>query len=133
MAEEKSLNQYVDYETESWISVCVIDSDLYFICFLLLFFCEQGQPFPGLSSVKSMQYCLNIPAGRGQFTNRSSSATLATNVPSESGTYNPLIGRKVMTRWPEDNNFYEAVITDYNPLEVCSQFWKCFWACLNAK
>lgn len=26
-----------------------------------------------------------------------------------------LIGRKVMTRWPQDNNFYEAIITDYNP------------------
>lgn len=25
-----------------------------------------------------------------------------------------LIGRKVMTRWPQDNNFYEAIITDYN-------------------
>ncbi|CAN1263404.1 Protein EMSY-LIKE 3 [Linum perenne] len=27
---------------------------------------------------------------------------------------NPLVGRKVWTRWPEDNNFYEAIITDYN-------------------
>jgi hypothetical protein len=26
----------------------------------------------------------------------------------------PLIGRKVMIRWPEDNSFYEAVISDYN-------------------
>lgn len=89
-------------------------------------FYEQGQPFPGLSSVKSMQYHSNIPAGRGQFINRSSSGTLATNEPAEPGTYDPLIGRKVMTRWPEDNNFYEAVITDYNPLEVYSQFLKCF-------
>lgn len=29
----------------------------------------------------------------------------------------PLIGKKVRTRWPDDNNFYEAVITDYNPVE----------------
>ena len=28
---------------------------------------------------------------------------------------NPLINRKVMSRWPEDNSFYEATITDYNP------------------
>ncbi|KAL6844746.1 hypothetical protein ACP4OV_025405 [Aristida adscensionis] len=27
-----------------------------------------------------------------------------------------LINRKVYTRWPEDNNFYEATITNYNPL-----------------
>ncbi|KAL3533919.1 hypothetical protein ACH5RR_007440 [Cinchona calisaya] len=32
-------------------------------------------------------------------------------------TCDPLIGRKVMTRWPADSNFYEAMITDYNPLE----------------
>ncbi|ESQ48815.1 hypothetical protein EUTSA_v10020983mg [Eutrema salsugineum] len=25
-----------------------------------------------------------------------------------------LIGRKVWTKWPEDNNFYEAIITQYN-------------------
>jgi len=35
--------------------------------------------------------------------------------PPEAATVDPLIGRKVRTRWPEDNNFYEAVITDYNP------------------
>ncbi|XP_060208155.1 protein EMSY-LIKE 3-like isoform X6 [Lycium barbarum] len=29
----------------------------------------------------------------------------------------PLIGRRVMTRWPDDNNFYEAVITDYNAVD----------------
>nr|GMC86131.1 protein EMSY-LIKE 3-like isoform X1 [Ipomoea batatas] len=29
----------------------------------------------------------------------------------------PLVGRKVMTRWPEDTNFYEAVISDYNPVD----------------
>ncbi|XP_019168134.1 PREDICTED: protein EMSY-LIKE 4-like [Ipomoea nil] len=28
--------------------------------------------------------------------------------------FDPLIGRKVRTRWPDDNNFYEAIITDYN-------------------
>ncbi|TXG65042.1 hypothetical protein EZV62_012036 [Acer yangbiense] len=42
---------------------------------------------PGVSSMKSMQYPSSGPAGRDQ------------------------------TRWPDDNNFYEAVITDYNPVE----------------
>nr|GMC89276.1 protein EMSY-LIKE 3-like isoform X2 [Ipomoea batatas] len=31
--------------------------------------------------------------------------------------FDPLIGRKVRTRWPDDNNFYEAVITNYNPAD----------------
>ncbi|KAI7726206.1 hypothetical protein M8C21_008550 [Ambrosia artemisiifolia] len=35
----------------------------------------------------------------------------------EDKSSDPLIGRKVWTRWPEDNNFYEAVITDFNPVE----------------
>lgn len=26
-------------------------------------------------------------------------------------------GRKIMTRWPEDTNFYEAIIRDYNPVD----------------
>ncbi|TVU06578.1 hypothetical protein EJB05_49799, partial [Eragrostis curvula] len=37
--------------------------------------------------------------------------------PPEGVPVNPLIGRKVMTRWPDDNSFYEAVITDYNANE----------------
>ncbi|KAJ6406887.1 hypothetical protein OIU84_010407 [Salix udensis] len=28
------------------------------------------------------------------------------------------IGKEVWTRWPEDNNFYKAVITRYNPVEA---------------
>ncbi|KAL3625507.1 hypothetical protein CASFOL_030961 [Castilleja foliolosa] len=27
------------------------------------------------------------------------------------------VGRRVMIRWPADNNFYEAVITEYNPVD----------------
>lgn len=38
--------------------------------------------------------------------------------PVEATTYDPLIGRKVWTKWPEDNNFYEATITDYNHIQV---------------
>lgn len=29
------------------------------------------------------------------------------------------IGKRVRTKWPEDNTFYDAVITMYNPVEVC--------------
>lgn len=74
-------------------------------------------PFP----VKWMQFSTGL-AGRGQVANRGSSGAFPANGPSESATYNPLIGRKVWTRWPEDNHFYEAVITDYNPNEVFSAF-----------
>ncbi|GER57393.1 Emsy N Terminus (ENT)/ plant Tudor-likedomains-containing protein [Striga asiatica] len=70
---------------------------------------------PGSSSMK-MHYPQG-PAGRGQFGNRMSSGVL-TNEPAEGGSFDPLIGRKVRTRWPDDNNFYEAVITDYNPVEI---------------
>lgn len=38
---------------------------------------------------------------------------------SQQQSVNPLIGRKVMSRWPEDNSFYEAVISDYKAETVC--------------
>ncbi|GAA0167351.1 hypothetical protein LIER_22305 [Lithospermum erythrorhizon] len=38
---------------------------------------------------------------------------LTTDVPER--MQDSLIGKKVMTRWPKDNNFYEAVIAEYNP------------------
>lgn len=40
--------------------------------------------------------------------------------PGEAAANASLIGRKIMTRWPDDNNFYEAVIIDYKPREVAS-------------
>ncbi|KAF5937182.1 hypothetical protein HYC85_024688 [Camellia sinensis] len=55
--------------------------------------------------------------GRGLVPNRGSSGTFAVNERTEAANFDPLVGRKVWTRWPEDNNFYEAVITDYNPVE----------------
>jgi hypothetical protein len=54
------------------------------------------------------------PSGRGPVINRNTSAGL----PPEGPQLNPLIGRKVMTRWPDDNSFYEAVITDYDAAKV---------------
>ncbi|XP_010265884.1 PREDICTED: protein EMSY-LIKE 3 isoform X2 [Nelumbo nucifera] len=71
----------------------------------------------GKKPKSSMQYPLTGAAGRGQVANRGSSGALVANEPTEAAAFDPLIGRKVMTRWPEDNNFYEAVITDYNPVE----------------
>ncbi|KAL3698196.1 hypothetical protein R1sor_012272 [Riccia sorocarpa] len=56
-----------------------------------------GGPAPGRSS--------NL--GRGPAPVRAGSGAEA---PVDS-----FIGRKVKTRWPEDNTFYEAVITDYDP------------------
>ncbi|XP_010536023.1 PREDICTED: protein EMSY-LIKE 3 [Tarenaya hassleriana] len=78
---------------------------------------RRGGLPPGPKTKKpkaSMQYPAPGVAGRPQAGN----LTVAlTNEPAESGSYDPLIGRKVWTRWPEDNHFYEAVITDYNPVE----------------
>ncbi|PSR84541.1 Protein EMSY-LIKE like [Actinidia chinensis var. chinensis] len=78
---------------------------------------RPGQPLHGLSSTMSMQYPSTGSTGRGQFANRSSSGAVVTNDNAEAAARDPLIGRKVMTRWPEDDNFYEAVITHYNPIE----------------
>ncbi|XP_073139564.1 protein EMSY-LIKE 3-like isoform X2 [Henckelia pumila] len=68
---------------------------------------------PSASSIK-MQYPSG-PAGRSQFGNRSAGGFV--NEPAEGASFDPLIGRKVRTRWPDDNSFYEAVITNYNPAE----------------
>lgn len=82
---------------------------------MLFHFILQGTVLPVASSMK--QYPLSGPSGRGQVANRVSSAAVASQ-PTEGATLDPLIGRRVRTRWPDDNNFYEAVITDYNPVEV---------------
>ncbi|XP_073003796.1 protein EMSY-LIKE 3-like isoform X1 [Typha latifolia] len=73
---------------------------------------KSGQKLPGASSTKPVQYPSAGPSGRVQAINR-----IASTEPAEAPSFDPLIGRKVMTRWPEDNNFYDAVITDYNPVE----------------
>ncbi|CAK9153895.1 unnamed protein product, partial [Ilex paraguariensis] len=74
-----------------------------------------GQTLPSAASMK-VQYPSSGPIGRGQFGNRVSSGTLPRER-TETASLDPLIGRKVRTRWPDDNNFYEAVITDYNAAE----------------
>lgn len=73
-----------------------------------------------------MQYPSAGPNGRDQVVARNISGVLVTTEPASS---DPLVGQKVMTRWPEDNNFYEAVIADYNPVKVCSLFVRIFFIC----
>ncbi|CAI9280027.1 unnamed protein product [Lactuca saligna] len=78
----------------------------------------------GGSSLK-MQYPPSGPSGWGQLGNRVTSGLVA-NDSVETSAFFPLIGRKVRTRWPNDNNFYEAVITDHNPVEISPediQWW----------
>ncbi|CAN8269427.1 unnamed protein product [Cochlearia groenlandica] len=48
-------------------------------------------------------------AGNRSFNSRMVSGGIPPNASAEN-----LIGRKVWTIWPDDNNFYEAVITQYN-------------------
>ncbi|PWA80381.1 emsy N Terminus (ENT)/ plant Tudor-like domains-containing protein [Artemisia annua] len=69
----------------------------------------------GASSMKA-QHAPPGSTGRGHLGNRVNSGALA-NEAAETSSFSPLIGRKVKTRWPDDNNFYEATITDFNPVE----------------
>ncbi|KAJ6804211.1 protein EMSY-LIKE 3-like isoform X2 [Iris pallida] len=73
---------------------------------------KPGHSLTGVSTMKSLQIPSNVPSGMGQVTKRSSGSFAATGL-GGAATSDPLIGRKVMTRWPEDNNFYEAEIADY--------------------
>ncbi|CAH2053941.1 unnamed protein product, partial [Thlaspi arvense] len=50
--------------------------------------------------------------GNRSFNNRVVTGGIAGNDSADA-----LIGRKVWTKWPEDNHFYEAVITQYNAAE----------------
>lgn len=61
-----------------------------------------------------LKYPSSGPSGLGNMANRGPTAADM----NEAGTSDPLIGRKVFTRWPEDNNFYEAIITDYDAAKV---------------
>ncbi|CAN1263405.1 Protein EMSY-LIKE 3 [Linum perenne] len=65
---------------------------------------KKLQPFPSTS----------WNTASAQVANRGSVGAFPTNEPATAANFNPLVGRKVWTRWPEDNNFYEAIITDYN-------------------
>lgn len=51
--------------------------------------------------------------------NRLPSGPTSSSEPTNGAEPESYIGRRVRTKWPEDNTFYEAVITKYNPVEVC--------------
>lgn len=74
----------------------------------------QGHILPGVPS--KTQYPPPGPTPRGLLGNRISGAH--GSEPAGASSYSPLIGRKVRTRWPDDNNFYEAVITNYDEAQV---------------
>ncbi|KAI5675216.1 hypothetical protein M9H77_06166 [Catharanthus roseus] len=64
-----------------------------------------------------LKYSSAGSTGRHKPPGRGSSGTITANIRPRAGKFDKLIGRKVWTRWPEDNKFYEAVISDYNPIE----------------
>ncbi|XP_021308912.1 protein EMSY-LIKE 3 isoform X2 [Sorghum bicolor] len=66
---------------------------------------------PGGSAAKPMSSSAG-PSGRGPHMNRNFPGGSAPEAQAQN--LDPLVGRKVMSRWPEDNSFYEAVISDYN-------------------
>ncbi|KAJ4866156.1 Protein EMSY-LIKE 4 [Raphanus sativus] len=75
--------------------------------------------FPGgSSSAKPISYHpSDQQPPRGQGMNRLPSGPISSSEPTNGTEPESFVGRKVRTRWPEDNTFYEAVITKYNPVE----------------
>ncbi|ESW21074.1 hypothetical protein PHAVU_005G039400 [Phaseolus vulgaris] len=72
---------------------------------------KPGQVLLGVSSIK--QYPSSGLGGRNQVPNRASSGIDMGEL-SKGALQDSLVGRKVRTRWPDDNNFYEAIVSDYN-------------------
>lgn len=86
---------------------------------------QQVLQIPVSSSVKSMPYTSTDPVRNRHLFKRSSSDARAE--PVGPGTNDPLIGRKVWTRWPADNSFYEALISNYDAAKVfLINFSRCF-------
>lgn len=77
----------------------------------------SGSGFRGKKPQSSLQYGSTSFNGREQVSKPSLGGAFSANGVDEDKSSDPLIGRKVWTRWPEDNNFYEAVIRDFNPVE----------------
>ncbi|KAJ4842420.1 hypothetical protein Tsubulata_017631 [Turnera subulata] len=69
----------------------------------------MGTQVTNFATIKSMPYPSPTLAGSRHFANR--------NEHAETTASDPLIGRSLWTRWPEDNNWYKAVITAYNAVE----------------
>jgi len=51
--------------------------------------------------------------------NRLPSVPASSSEPTNGIDPESFLGRRVRTKWPEDNTFYDAIITQYNPVEVC--------------
>ncbi|XP_076892984.1 protein EMSY-LIKE 3-like [Bidens hawaiensis] len=80
------------------------------------------QSFPGLGGgiqtpKPSPRYPLVGRTPRAMLSNHGSAIVPFANEASEVGSKDQLIGKKLRTRWPDDNNFYEAVIVDYNAVQ----------------
>ncbi|KAJ9537796.1 hypothetical protein OSB04_030529 [Centaurea solstitialis] len=80
------------------------------------------QSYPGLGAgiqtpKPSPRYPLMGRTPRAMLSNHGASTIPIANEATDVGTRDHLVGRKVRTRWPDDNNFYEAVIVDYNPVQ----------------
>ncbi|XP_076900203.1 protein EMSY-LIKE 1-like [Bidens hawaiensis] len=54
---------------------------------------------------------------RAMLSNHGSAVVPFANEASDVGSKDQLIGKKLRTRWPDDNNFYEAIIVDYNVVQ----------------
>lgn len=70
----------------------------------------SGSGFRGKKPQSSLQYGSASFNGRDQVSKPGF---------GDDNSSDPLIGRKVWKRWPTDNNFYEAVIRGFNPVEGC--------------
>ncbi|CAN6162480.1 unnamed protein product [Urochloa humidicola] len=77
---------------------------------------KKTKPFLKVSGVSAVKPTTSSegPSARGPLMNRYFPSGPAAEF-SQAQNVNPLIGRKVMSRWPDDNSFYEVVISDYNP------------------
>ncbi|XP_047315727.1 protein EMSY-LIKE 3-like [Impatiens glandulifera] len=65
-----------------------------------------------IMSGRTQQHPSSGPPVRGQQSNRVAAGAFPSE-PAQAPSFDSLMGRKVRTRWPDDNNFYEAVITDF--------------------
>ncbi|CAH8383679.1 unnamed protein product [Eruca vesicaria subsp. sativa] len=78
---------------------------------------KQRPVLPGSSSVKPILYHPLDQPPRGQVMNRLPSVPTSSSEPAKGTGPESFVGRRVRTRWPEDNTFYEAAIAKYDPVE----------------
>ncbi|KAL8099505.1 protein EMSY-LIKE 3 [Apium graveolens] len=74
-------------------------------------------PVPGVRGKKPKSYSTTSFNGRGHVHVSGQGSAFGAIETAEVGNSDPLVGKKVWTRWPEDNSFYEAVITHYDHIE----------------